>query len=78
MQADLGDPVKSLFTYGTGGGAKLFAGVDGEIFDVSVRSSPASAYSVTNGYWSVVGFTASDGTRYLRGVNGVDTPWVYD
>lgn len=78
VQADLGDPVKSLFTYGTGGGAKLFAGVDGEIFDVSVRSSPASAYSVTNGYWSVVGFTASDGTRYLRGVNGVDTPWVYD
>lgn len=66
--------VRSLFTYDN----KMFAGVDGQIFDVSVRGAPSEEYEVESGYWSVIGFTASDGTRYLRGVNGVDAAFVYD
>lgn len=74
VQGDIGSPVKSLFSHDT----KLFAGVDGHIFDVTVRGAPSDVYQPDSGDWSVVSFTASDGTRYLRGVNGEDTPIVYD
>lgn len=73
------DPVvKSLFAYQTGTTQRLFAGCDGQIFDVTISGSPSTAYAVTEGYWSVAQYTSTDGTSYLRGVNGVDSPFVYD
>lgn len=70
--------VKSLFAYELGTTQKLYAALDGKIFDVSVANSPSPVHTATNGYWSVAQYTASDGTSYLRGVNGVDTPWTYN
>lgn len=70
--------VKSLFAYQTGTTERLFAGCDGQIFNVSVSGTPTAEYAVTDGYWSVAQYTSTDGTSYLRGANGTDTPFVYD
>lgn len=70
--------VKSLFAFQLGSVEKLFAGVDGQIWDITVPGTATQAHTVTNGYWSVAQYTASDGSSYLRGVNGVDTPWTFD
>lgn len=75
----LADPaIKSLFAYETGSVARLFAGADGGIFDVTAMDDPAFAHTVADGYFSTAQYTSTDGTRYVRGVNGVDASWVYD
>jgi len=70
--------VRTLFAYQAGTTNRLFAACDGQIFNVSVSGSPTAAYTVQSGYWSTARYTSTDGTSYVRGVNGVDTPFVYD
>lgn len=76
--AGLTDPVKSLFTFEYGTTAKLFAATDAEISDITISGSPTSAHSCTNGAWVTAQYTSSDGNNYVRGVNGADTPFVYN
>lgn len=70
-------PVRSMFRYLPGGTGKLFASINGPIFDVS--SDPATEVRAggTNGDWRVQQFTTSGGT-FLVGVNGTDAAWQYD
>ncbi|MGU3496098.1 hypothetical protein ACLBXM_18810 [Xanthobacteraceae bacterium A53D] len=75
--ATLPGPVRSLFTYVSGAAIRLFGVVDTGIWDVST-STPAAAYTLTSGRLSCATYTSSDGTVYVRGVNGVDAPWLYD
>lgn len=50
---------------------------DGDFLLVGTIGLTATVGSLTGGDWSVVQFATSGGT-FLRGVNGVDTPIVYD
>jgi hypothetical protein len=77
-----GTPVKQLITYSAGGNEKLFAATAAAIYDITTVAnpavSPAAAVSgLTGGEWSFVQFSTSGGD-FLRGVNGVDTPRVFD
>lgn len=73
-----GGMVKTLFSYQSGSTNQLFAITDEQIWDVSLQGEATSLYPVTEGRWSVAQYTNTDGVRWVRGVNGVDTPWLYD
>lgn len=73
--------VKSLYGYGaqTPANNKLFAVTDSGIYDITAGGTIGSpVQALTNGDWEAVNFTNSVGTTYLWGVNGVDTPKMYD
>jgi hypothetical protein len=75
-------PVVSLFSYVTGTIKRMFGATAASIFDVTTvldpLVSPAPAFgSFTSGNWSVVQFATAGGV-FLRGVNGADTPFVFD
>ena len=76
--AETGSAVRSLFTFEYGTIRKMFAANDEGIFDVTISGLPSSEYECTNGSWITAQYTSSDGTNYLRGVNGTDKPFVYD
>lgn len=69
---------KTLFSYIAGNLSELFACTDSGVFDVSVSLNPEYKYALTNGSVITAGYTSTDGTRYIRGVNGTDTPFIYD
>nr|WP_250809336.1 hypothetical protein [Neorhizobium tomejilense] len=70
-------PVLSLFSYKSGNLQALFAANENEIADIT--SAPTNKLTgMTSGDWSVVQFVNTDGQAFLRGVNGTDTPFVYD
>src|SRR5215203_1026452 len=76
------DPVTRLFVYSEGNNEKLFASTETDIYDITTvvdaEVSPVAAVAtLTGGDWSFVQFATSGGT-FLRGVNGEDTPLVYD
>jgi hypothetical protein len=108
LHSTIGDgtqDVKSLFSYIVGNVAKMFAAIDGAIYDVTSEfgsfgmiddvgrhfvddlgnriisfptAPPAALVSGQHsGVWSVVQFATSGGV-FLRAVNGIDTPQVYD
>lgn len=70
--------VQSIFGYINGTNKKLFGANATTIYDITTGGSPTSAVSsLTSGAWSVVQFETSGGV-FLRGVNGSDTPVVFD
>lgn len=71
-------PVRALFSYTSGTIGKMFAANDAQITDVTIAGSPTDQLACTNGDWITAQYQSSDGTTYLRGVNGSDTPFVYD
>lgn len=74
----LGGTVSKLFTYEAGVTKKLFACTSTAIWNVTGGGAiGASDYVVTNADWQFVQFTTTGGT-YIRGVNGADTPLLYD
>lgn len=73
-----GDPVRSLFTYQAGIVRRLFAANDTGTYDITASGTPSVAFACTDGNWVTVQMQASDGSMYLRGVNGTDTPFVFD
>jgi hypothetical protein len=71
-------PVGSLFGYINGTNKKLFGANETDIYDITTGASPSSVMgSLASGEWSVVQFETSGGV-FLRGVNGADTPFVFD
>lgn len=82
--ATIDTPVKALFAYQAGTVAKHFASSDTAIYDITTVADPddvitgTGAHSCTSGKWVVIQTQASDGSTYLRGVNGTDTPFLYD
>ena len=76
-----GKTVESLMAYNHGGGSKLFASVDNNIYDVSIAGAASSAESgttVTNSRWQYVNHKVPGGAHYLYMVNGTDKPMLYD
>lgn len=81
------DPVFSLFTYTVGSQEQLFAATMSTIYDITNITDPEPGETSdpgitmltgqTNGDWVVCPIRTAAGT-FLRGVNGSDTPWVYD
>jgi hypothetical protein len=73
-------PVETLLTYAVGSSPKMFACLDGKIFDVSAGGTIGAA--VLSGFgsnrWQSVNFTTSGGTTYLAAVNGVNPRRLYD
>lgn len=70
-------PVLSLFSYKNGNLQSLFAANETEIADIT--ATPANALTgQTGGDWSVVQFVNANGDVFLRGVNGLNTPFVYN
>lgn len=78
VRADVVDPVRSIFTYVQGTQKQLFVATDANIWDVTDGGAPDDVYPVTEGHLSIAKYVSTDGLLYLRGVNGEDTPWVYD
>lgn len=75
----LGDgsaPVTSLFSYINGAQEEFFGATEDSIYDITVSETQVLA-GQTGGDWSVIQFATAGGT-FLRGVNGEDTPFVYD
>lgn len=71
--------VASMFSYVNGNNAKLFAATSAALYDISSGGNvtiPAVA-ALNSGDWSAVQF-ATPGGVFLRAVNGVDDPLVYD
>lgn len=67
---------KSLFTYINGVQEEMFAATDSSIYNIT--TSPTSVMSgLSNGNWVVAQFATAGGI-FLRGVNGQNTPFVYD
>lgn len=74
--------VGSIFSYINGANQYLFCADDAGIYDITTPADPdtplvAVKSGQNSGDWSVVQFSTSGGT-YLRLVNGVDTPLVFD
>lgn len=71
--------IASMFTYVDGNNAKFFAAIDTGIYDITTPTMGPSPVvgSLTSGAWSFVQF-ATPGGVFLRGVNGADTPRVFD
>ena len=70
--------VDSLFGYVNGNNQKLFAATATDIYDITTPAVPVSVVgSLTSGDWSVIQ-SATPGGIFLRAVNGVDTPQVFD
>jgi len=76
--AEMGAPVKTLFTYRRGPLSKMYSITDEGIADASGGGALDVVYPLTEGYCITAQYTATDGTLYVRGVNGQDTPWVFD
>lgn len=74
----IGSPVKSMFTYTQGPLSRLFAATDDGIYDISNEDPEEEEYGLSEGYCSTAQYTSTDGVLFVRGVNGFDTPWVYD
>lgn len=82
--------VTAMFNYNVGPQQQLFAATQSAIWDISVVTEPYNDVGEestgglevltgqTGGNWVVVQSTNTDGGVLLRGVNGVDTPFVYD
>lgn len=70
-------PTRTIFSYMSGNIRKLFAVNDTNIYDVTA-STPSAIASSTSGKWIFIQFQASDGSTYLRGVNGADAALVFD
>lgn len=75
-------PVFSMFTYHVGTQEQMFAATMTAIHDVSNVTAPENPGVVvlsglTGGNWVTCPMTTAGG-NFLRGVNGTDTPWVYD
>ena len=67
---------RSLFSYVNGVQEELFAATDTNIYNIT--ASPVSVRSgLTSGNWVVAQFATAGGI-FLRGVNGQNTPFVYD
>lgn len=77
LQASLSGPVMSLIPYVAGNTARLFASSNGGIWDVT-GGTPAEVHAINNGRVSTANYVSTDGVLFVRGVNGTDTPWVYD
>lgn len=81
VYATVGDgskDVESLFAYVNGNTKKFFASTSDTIYDITSAGAVTSALAAqTAGKWSVVQF-ATPGGVFLRGVNGSDTPFVFD
>ncbi len=74
---DTTKPILSLFSYKNGNSNKIFAANDAVIYEVT--GTPTSVLSgQTGGDWSVAQFVNANGAVFLRGVNGMNTPIVYD
>jgi hypothetical protein len=74
-----GGSVKSLISYGPGGANRIYATTDEGVWDVSISgSTPTLQYALTEGDVITAEYTTVDGVKYIRGVNAVDIPWVYD
>jgi hypothetical protein len=71
--------VVSMFAYANGNNQKLFAATATAIYDATAGGVIGSAAvgSLNSGEWSFVQFATAGGT-FLRGVNGADTPQVFD
>lgn len=71
--------VFSLFSYVNGNNAKLFAATSSGLFDISTGGNVASPAvgALNSPYWSTIQF-ATPGGVFLRAVNGVDEPLVFD
>lgn len=77
MPSTTDKPVTSLFSYKNGNAQSLFAANETEIADIT--GAPIDVLTgQTGGDWSVVQFVNANGSAFLRGVNGSDTPFVYD
>jgi hypothetical protein len=71
-------PVKTIFSYISGSNRQMFASDDENIYDITVSSTSTDVYECTSGNWIVAQYQSSSGDTYLRGVNGEDTPFIYD
>lgn len=71
--------VETLAVYNGENVSKLFAGVDGKIYDVTATGAVGAAAVSGKGSnrWQHVNFATSGG-NYLYMVNGVDSPLLYD
>jgi len=69
-------PVRAMFSYVAGNLRKLFAADDTGIFDIT--SVVSEAHPCTNGDWKTAQYQSSDGVIYIRGVNGIDTPFLFN
>lgn len=69
----------SMFSYVNGNNARLFAATSQALYDVTVGGTIAapSVGSLNGGDWSTIQF-ATPGGVFLRAVNGVDDPLVFD
>jgi len=70
-------PVRSMFRYVSGNTARLFASINGPIYDITTATSSLARAGGVNGNWNVQQITTAGGT-FLIGVNGVDPAWQYD
>jgi hypothetical protein len=69
----------SMFSYVNGNNAKLFAATIAALYDITGGGSVSAAAvdNLNSGFWSAVQF-ATPGGVFLRTVNGVDTPLVFN
>jgi hypothetical protein len=80
--ATLGDGTRdptAMFAYANGNNRKLFGANAIGIYDITAGGTVAAPAvgGLTGGAWSVIQF-ATPGGVFLRGVNGLDTPQVFD
>lgn len=73
-----GGMVESVIVYLNGANEKLFAADDEKIVDITAPTPVDAVTGLSGGEWSYVQFASSDGTVWLRMVNGEDTPLAYD
>lgn len=73
-----GGPPWAMFSYDPSGANHLFAATDDGIWDISISADPKFVHNLTDGHIITAEYTTVDGVRYVRGVNGVDTPFLYD
>lgn len=70
--------IEALFSYKNGAQEELFTADADSIYDITIGSSPTLGIGgQTSGDWVVVQFETPGGV-FLRGVNGADTPLIYD
>lgn len=69
----------SMFSYVNGNNAKLFAATDAALYDITGSGAVVGPTypNLNSGSWSALQF-ATPGGVFLRIVNGVDTPLVFD
>ena len=70
-------PVVSLFKYAVGNNRRFFAANQLRVYDITLSTSPSSAWEGEGGNWSTVQF-ATSGDTFLIGVNGVSSGFIYD